>query len=220
MRGHWSIENRLHHVRDVSYDEDRCRVRTGHLPRNLACLTNLAISIVRLKGRFDSIPQAHRHYARRPQDAVRQPHQPAKSLSPTRPRTLRAWPHHRANVRRLARRAIRAAALLCIPLQSTEISSFVPSRTSYSSRYRTHHNGLRIPTNHVLILAPNKISPCHYYLPLQRMHPVFFVHDSKSRSLSVAVLHRLLDLPPETFVNPRGRDVRSEDNKVRLHRDV
>ena len=44
----------------------------GHLPRNLACLTNLAISIVRLKGRFDSIPQAHRHYARRPQDAVRQ----------------------------------------------------------------------------------------------------------------------------------------------------
>ena len=71
-KGHERIENRLHHVRDVSYDEDRCRVRTGHLPRNLACLTNLAISIVRLKGRFDSIPQAHRHYARRPQDAVRQ----------------------------------------------------------------------------------------------------------------------------------------------------
>ena len=98
VRGHWSIENRLHHVRDVSYDEDRCRVRTGHLPRNLACLTNLAISIVRLKGRFDSIPQAHRHYARRPQDAVRQLINPPKSLSPTRPRTLRAWPHHRANV--------------------------------------------------------------------------------------------------------------------------
>ena len=29
VRGHWSIENRVHHVRDVSYDEDRCRVRTG-----------------------------------------------------------------------------------------------------------------------------------------------------------------------------------------------
>ena len=78
VRGHWSIENRLHHVRDVSYDEDRCRVRTGHLPRNLACLTNLAISIVRLKGRFDSLPQAHRHYARRPQDAVRQLINPPK----------------------------------------------------------------------------------------------------------------------------------------------
>ena len=58
VRGHWSIENRLHHVRDVSYDEDRCRVRSAHLPRNLACLTNLAISIVRLKGRFDYLPQA------------------------------------------------------------------------------------------------------------------------------------------------------------------
>ena len=78
VRGHWSIENRLHHVRDVSYDEDRCRVRTGHLPRNLACLTNLAISIVRLKGCFDSLPQAHRHYARRPQDAVRQLINPPK----------------------------------------------------------------------------------------------------------------------------------------------
>ena len=78
VRGHWSIENRLHHVRDVSYDEDRCRVRTGHLPRNFACLTNLAISIVRLKGRFDSLPQAHRHYARRPQDAVRQLINPPK----------------------------------------------------------------------------------------------------------------------------------------------
>ena len=65
-------------MRDVSYDEDRCRVRTGHLPRNLACLTNLAISIVRLKGRFDSLPQAHRHYARRPQDAVRQLINPPK----------------------------------------------------------------------------------------------------------------------------------------------
>ena len=72
VRGHWSIENRVHHVRDVSYDEDRCRVRSANLPRNLACLTNLAISIVRLKGRFDYLPQAHRHYARRPHHAVRQ----------------------------------------------------------------------------------------------------------------------------------------------------
>ena len=60
------LTNRLHHVRDVSYDEDRCRVRSAHLPRNLACLTNLAVSIVRLQGRFDYLPQAHRNYARRP----------------------------------------------------------------------------------------------------------------------------------------------------------
>ena len=71
VRGHWGIENRVHYVRDVSYDEDRCRVHTGHLPRNLACLANVAISIVRLKGRFDYLPQAHRHYARCPEQAVR-----------------------------------------------------------------------------------------------------------------------------------------------------
>ena len=77
VRGHWSIENRVHYVRDVSYDEDRCRVHTGHLPRNLACLTNVAISIVRLKGRFDYLPQAHRHYARCPEQAVRHLLEPA-----------------------------------------------------------------------------------------------------------------------------------------------
>ena len=29
IRGHWSIENQLHHVLDVSFDEDRSRVRKG-----------------------------------------------------------------------------------------------------------------------------------------------------------------------------------------------
>ena len=77
VRGHWGIENRVHYVRDVSYDEDRCRVHTGHLPRNLACLTNVAISIVRLKGRFDYLPQAHRHYARCPHEAVHHLLEPA-----------------------------------------------------------------------------------------------------------------------------------------------
>ena len=43
-RGHWEIENRVHYVRDFSYDEDRDRIRKGRLSRNLACLTNAAIS--------------------------------------------------------------------------------------------------------------------------------------------------------------------------------
>ena len=47
-RGHWGIENRLHHVRDMAYDEDRCRARVGHTPRTLACLRNFAISLLRL----------------------------------------------------------------------------------------------------------------------------------------------------------------------------
>ena len=49
-RGHWGIENRLHPVRDMAFDEDRCRARTGHAPRTLACLRNFAISLLRLLG--------------------------------------------------------------------------------------------------------------------------------------------------------------------------
>jgi predicted transposase YbfD/YdcC len=49
-RGHWGIENRLHHVRDMAFDEDRCRHRTGHAPRTLACLRNFVISLLRLLG--------------------------------------------------------------------------------------------------------------------------------------------------------------------------
>ena len=75
-RGHWEIENRVHHVRDVAYDEDRLRVRTGRMPRNLACLSNAAISIVRMRGVFRHQPQAHRHYAARQADALREVLQP------------------------------------------------------------------------------------------------------------------------------------------------
>jgi len=32
IRGHWSIENRVHHVRDTTFDEDRSQVRTGSAP--------------------------------------------------------------------------------------------------------------------------------------------------------------------------------------------
>ena len=32
-RGHWAIENSCHHVLDMTWDEDRCRIRTGPWPR-------------------------------------------------------------------------------------------------------------------------------------------------------------------------------------------
>ena len=71
-RGHWEIENRLHYVRDWSWDEDRSRVRSRKLPRNLACLSNVAISIIRLRGRFKHQPQAQRHYAAHQGEALRE----------------------------------------------------------------------------------------------------------------------------------------------------
>lgn len=47
-RGHWGIENRVHWVRDVTFDEDRSQVRTGPAPQVMAGLRNLAISLLRL----------------------------------------------------------------------------------------------------------------------------------------------------------------------------
>lgn len=62
---HWCIENKLHHVRDVTYDEDRSQVRTGHAPHVMASLRNTAIGILRLAG-WDNIAAALRHHARNP----------------------------------------------------------------------------------------------------------------------------------------------------------
>jgi len=49
-RGHWSIENRSHYVRDFCFDEDRLQIRKGNGPRLMATLRNFAISLLRLAG--------------------------------------------------------------------------------------------------------------------------------------------------------------------------
>lgn len=49
-RQHWSIETRLHSVRDVTFDEDRSQARTTHVPHVMAALRNIAISMLRLMG--------------------------------------------------------------------------------------------------------------------------------------------------------------------------
>jgi predicted transposase YbfD/YdcC len=50
-RAHWTVENRLHWVRDVTFHEDNSQVRTGTASRALASFRNLAISTFRLAGR-------------------------------------------------------------------------------------------------------------------------------------------------------------------------
>ncbi|MGI5517633.1 ISAs1 family transposase [Streptomyces sp. CA-106131] len=50
-RAHWSIENKIHWVRDVTFHEDNSQVRTGTAPRALASFRNLGISTFRLAGR-------------------------------------------------------------------------------------------------------------------------------------------------------------------------
>jgi len=71
-RGHREIENRLHYVRDVSCGEDRSTVRVGAMPRNLACLSNAAISIVRMCGEFRCLPPARRHQSAGKDRALRE----------------------------------------------------------------------------------------------------------------------------------------------------
>lgn len=62
-RGHWTIENGLHYVRDVTYGEDASQIRTGNAPRVMAGLRNLAISTLRRTGETN-IAKALRHNAR------------------------------------------------------------------------------------------------------------------------------------------------------------
>lgn len=65
IRRHWQIENRLHWVRDVSFDEDRSNVRTGSGPHVMASLRNLAISALRLHG-YTNIAEGLRWAGRNP----------------------------------------------------------------------------------------------------------------------------------------------------------
>lgn len=63
IRGHWRIENQLHHVRDRTFHEDASHIRTRHLPRVMAGLRNLAIGVHRQDG-HTNIAAALRHTAR------------------------------------------------------------------------------------------------------------------------------------------------------------
>ena len=61
-RDGWSIENKSHYVRDVTYDEDRSQVRTKNGPRVMASVRNIAIGLLRMCG-FKGIPTGNRHCA-------------------------------------------------------------------------------------------------------------------------------------------------------------
>jgi hypothetical protein len=69
VRGHWGIENRLHWVRDVTFDEDRCQIRTGAAPQVMAALRNLVIGLFRLTG-VRNIAAALRTHAWHAQRAI------------------------------------------------------------------------------------------------------------------------------------------------------
>lgn len=69
-RRHWTIENQLHHVRDVSFGEDHCQVHTGSAPQALAAFRNGILALLRYEG-WPSPPTAFRHFSIHVQHALR-----------------------------------------------------------------------------------------------------------------------------------------------------
>jgi predicted transposase YbfD/YdcC len=47
IRYHWCVENKLHWVMDVDFDEDSCRARTDHTPENFALLRQIAHNLIK-----------------------------------------------------------------------------------------------------------------------------------------------------------------------------
>ena len=59
VRGYWGVENKVHHVRDVTQGEDASRIRTAPLIQIWAVARNFALNIYRDCG-FTNMAQAQR----------------------------------------------------------------------------------------------------------------------------------------------------------------
>ena len=46
VQTHWTIENSLHWVLDVSFHEDDCRIHSGNAPQNMALLRHVTLSLL------------------------------------------------------------------------------------------------------------------------------------------------------------------------------
>lgn len=68
-RAHWQIENRLFRVRDGTFSEDACRVRTGNAPAALAHLRDASLTIIRQR-KLQPKP-AREAFAANPKAAIR-----------------------------------------------------------------------------------------------------------------------------------------------------
>ncbi len=62
-RGHWSVEAN-HHILDMTFDEDRSRIRTGHGPANATLLRRFAIGLI--KQSSENVAETTRRLARKP----------------------------------------------------------------------------------------------------------------------------------------------------------
>jgi predicted transposase YbfD/YdcC len=68
-RGHWTIENRLHYVKDVTMGEDRSTVHLDNGPKIMAALRNTTVSLLRRAG-FSTIAARMRYHSGHPEAAL------------------------------------------------------------------------------------------------------------------------------------------------------
>lgn len=59
IRGYWGVENKVHHVRDVTQGEDASRIRMQQLPQIFAVARNFALNLYRSNA-FSNMAQAER----------------------------------------------------------------------------------------------------------------------------------------------------------------
>ena len=69
VRQHWQIENKLHWVREVTFDEDRSQVRCGSIPQLMAAFRNTAVGLMHWAGETN-IAAACRRFAAQPWSAL------------------------------------------------------------------------------------------------------------------------------------------------------
>ena len=60
VRQHWQIENQVHGVRDVTFDEDRSQVRSGSIPQGMAACRNPTIGLLPWVGETNSAAACRR----------------------------------------------------------------------------------------------------------------------------------------------------------------
>src|SRR6266702_2459538 len=68
-RGHWTLENCLHYVKDVTLGEDKSTVHADNGPKIMAALRNTVVSLLRRAG-FSTIAARMRYHSTQPQAAL------------------------------------------------------------------------------------------------------------------------------------------------------
>jgi len=59
IKNHWSIENNLHWVKDVTFKEDASKIRTANAPQNTSVFRSIAINLFR-NNNYQNLAQAQR----------------------------------------------------------------------------------------------------------------------------------------------------------------